>query len=585
MINKKKTSFLVELIFLGLLVIYPMRHVNLGVDLMDGGYNYANFIFDGQEYMGSMWFFATWSANIFGSFLTKLPGGSTMLGMNIYTTLLISMMAVGAYLFCTRKMGLSKVLTFVGEMLALSLCWLPAAVLYTYLTYVFLLLGALFLYEGLSKDKKWYLVIAGICLGINVSVRFSNLPQMALILVVWFYAIINKKKLSKVLQETGFCILGYIAAMGVFMLVIAFRYGVEAYVAGVSQLFSMTEYATDYATDSMLWGMIGGYFKISYWLKRCVLAGGCAIIICLVLPRKWRRVKQVITIGCMMVLLWWLKKSGFFTPDYKSYYSVYYPCVLVLLMTMGLAIFRMVDATVDKKDRMQAMLVLLLVLISSLGSNNAIFSTMNNLFLIMPVFLNMLHQFIKEKKHILFWPFQAILVMCTLLLFVQALKFGWYYVYEEADGARDLSVKISGIPRLDGIRTGEQKAENLEGLYAYLQDNDLLNQECILFGDIPGISYYMDLVPAINIWSDLRSYSTQTMFKDMERMEEESRQQEEFPLIIIHKKYWSYCDKGETEQLPQDPAVREKLDCICGFATKYEYSPWYNNEGFVVLGR
>ena len=117
MINKKKTSFLIELIFLGLLVIYPMRHVNLGVDLMDGGYNYANFIFDGQEYMGSMWFFATWSANIFGSFLTKLPGGSTMLGMNIYTTLLISMMAVGAYLFCTRKMGLSKVLTFVGEVL------------------------------------------------------------------------------------------------------------------------------------------------------------------------------------------------------------------------------------------------------------------------------------------------------------------------------------------------------------------------------------------------------------------------------------------------------------------------------------
>lgn len=584
MINKKKTSFLMELIFLGLLAIYPLRHVNMGVDLMDGGYNYANFTFCGQEYMDSMWFFATWSANIFGSFLMKLPGGSTMLGMNIYTTLLVSMMAVGTYLFCTRKMGLSKALTFVGEMVAISLCWLPSAVLYTYLTYVFLLLGALFLYEGLRKDKSAYLVIAGICLGINVSVRFSNLTQMALILVVWYYAMINKKKIGKILQETGFCILGYIVAIGVFILIIGMCYGVESYVEGVSRLFAMTEYATDYATDSMLWGMIGGYFKIGYWLKRCVLAGGCAILVCLLLPGKWRRVKQVITIACMLVLIWWFKRSGFFTLDYKSYYSVYYPCVLVLLMAMGLAMFRMLDATVEKKDKLQAVLVLLLILISSLGSNNAIFSTMNNMFLIMPCFVSMLYQFVKEKKQILFWPFQMIMVIGVLLLLVQAIKFGWHYVYEEADGARDLSVEITEVPGLYGMRTSAQKADHLEGLYAYLQENNLQNKVCILFGDIPGISYYMDLAPAINIWSDLRSYSVQTMFSDMELMEQECRKQGEFPLIILHDKYWSYFEIGETDNLPQDPAVREKLDCIREFAKKYEYSTWYNNGGFVVLG-
>ncbi len=585
MISKKKTSFLIELIFLGLLVIYPLRHVNMGVDLMDAGYNYANFTFCGQEYMDSMWFFATWSASIFGSFLMKLPGGSTMLGMNVYTTLLVSAMAVGTYLFCTRKIGLSKGLTFVGELVTLSLCWLPSAVLYTYLTYVFLLLGALFLYEGLNKDKSICLIIAGICLGINVSVRFSNLTQVALILVVWYHAFIYKKKVSKVVQQTCFCILGYVAAVGVFMLIIALRYGVESYVEGVGRLFAMTEYATDYAADSMLWGMIGGYFKIGYWLKRCVLAGGCAIIVCLILPGKWRKVKQIITIGCMLVLLWWFKKSGFFTLDYKSYYSVYYPCVLVLLMSMGLAIFRMLDPTVEKKDKLQAVLVLLLILISSLGSNNAIFSTMNNMFLIMPCFLNMLYQFVNEKKHILYWPFQMLMIICMMLLFLQAIRFGWHYVYEEADGARDLSVEITGIPRLYGIRTGVQKAERLEGLYTYLQENSLENKECILFGDIPGISYYMDLAPAINIWSDLRSYSTQTMLGDMERMEQQCKEQGDFPLIILHNKYLSYYETDETDNLPQDPAVREKLDCIRTFAEKYEYSLWYNNESFVVFGR
>ena len=86
--------------------------------------------------MDSMWYFATWSANVFGSFLTKLPWGNTMLGMNFYTTLPVSMMAVVSYIFCTRRLKFSKILTFVGEMTALSLCWLPTGVLYTYLSYV-----------------------------------------------------------------------------------------------------------------------------------------------------------------------------------------------------------------------------------------------------------------------------------------------------------------------------------------------------------------------------------------------------------------------------------------------------------------
>lgn len=582
---KKKTILFIELLFLSLLVIYPLRHVCQGVDLMDGGYNYANFTYSGLEFMDSMWYFATWSANIFGSFLTKLPWGNTMLGMNLYTTLPVCMMAVVCYLFCTRKLKLSKVLTFVGEMAALSLCWLPTGVLYTYLTYVLFLAGTLFLYQGLTKEKRSCLILAGICLGCNVGVRFSNLPQMGLILAVWYYALLKKKKPIQVLQETGFCILGYVGALGVFFGIIAIGFGIEEYAEGIQRLFAMTEYATDYATDSMLWGMVGGYFKISYWLKRCILAGGCAFLACLLLPKKWLRVKQVITIGCMLVLLWWFKDSGFFTLDYASYYSVYYPCVLVLLMAMGLSLFQMVDKDLSKEEKLQGILVLLLILLTSLGSNNAIFSTMNNLFLIMPCFLGMLYNFVKHKKHILFFPFQTILMVGTLLLLIQSAGFGWRYVYEEADGARDLSVKITQIPVLRGIYTGAPKAAQLEGLYAFLQENDLQDKECILYGDIPGISYYMELAPAMNIWSDLRSYSPQTMLQDMKKIEADINDTQEYPLIILHQKYMDYYENGKIEKLPQEITVKQKLDYLCEFAAQHKYSILYRSDRFAVLGK
>ena len=44
-----------------ILLIYPMRHVNWGLDLWDTGYNYANFLYMGTEHMDPMWLFPlTW---------------------------------------------------------------------------------------------------------------------------------------------------------------------------------------------------------------------------------------------------------------------------------------------------------------------------------------------------------------------------------------------------------------------------------------------------------------------------------------------------------------------------------------------
>ena len=51
---------LLESIFIVILALYPLRHINWGLDLMDTGYNYANHTFMGTEHMDSMWLFSTW---------------------------------------------------------------------------------------------------------------------------------------------------------------------------------------------------------------------------------------------------------------------------------------------------------------------------------------------------------------------------------------------------------------------------------------------------------------------------------------------------------------------------------------------
>ncbi|MCM1552792.1 MAG: hypothetical protein NC092_08900, partial [Butyrivibrio sp.] len=160
---------------------YPLRHINWGLDFWDTGYNYANFSYMGLEHMDSMWLFSTYLANAAGRLMTMLPGADGLAGMNLYTGCVVSLLAIAGYLFCTRKLGISRGIAFVGELAAVSLCWCPTALLYNYLTYVLFLGCVILLYLGLTEDKRWFFFAAGVFLGCNVLVRFSHLPEAAMI--------------------------------------------------------------------------------------------------------------------------------------------------------------------------------------------------------------------------------------------------------------------------------------------------------------------------------------------------------------------------------------------------------------------
>lgn len=110
-----------------ILVFYPLRHIHWGIDFWDTGYNYANFQYMGFEHMDSMWVFSTYLANVVGNLLSKLPAAGSLVGMNFYTGLFVSGLAVAGFWFCTEKLQIPVWLAFVGEMVAISLCWCPTA--------------------------------------------------------------------------------------------------------------------------------------------------------------------------------------------------------------------------------------------------------------------------------------------------------------------------------------------------------------------------------------------------------------------------------------------------------------------------
>ena len=185
--NKELIRGLLDSLALIILFLYPFRKIHMGLDLWDTGYNLANFEYMGLTNMDPMWLFSTYLANAVCHLMSLLPYGHTLLGMNFYTSFVPAIMAVSAYLFFTRVLKMPGWLAFVAEYGALALCWAPTSVLYHYLTYFVIGASALLLYRGLTENEALTIGLSGALCGLGIFVRFSNLPQFALILAIWMY--------------------------------------------------------------------------------------------------------------------------------------------------------------------------------------------------------------------------------------------------------------------------------------------------------------------------------------------------------------------------------------------------------------
>lgn len=629
-----------ENLFVVILALYPLRHVNWGLDLWDTGYNYANFVYMGTEHMDPMWLFSTYLSNAAGYLITKLPMAGSLTGMNFYTGIFVSVLALTGYWFCTKKLRMPSWLVFLGEMLAVSLCWCPTALLYNYMTYVLFLGSVILLFAGLTREKKGCLIGAGVCLGANVLVRFSNLPQMAMILAVWAYDFIvwREGRRSKseqaysggfwkrTLRHTGWCLLGYMAALFLLLGYIHIRYGIGEYIEGITRLFAMTDNASDYKAAAMIRGVIDSYTENLYWAARIgiIAAGGTALaalvfnvgtaVIGYVREKKisktgvsesWDKTAYafgiflnaiIYAIGILLAgaMLVWLYRSGkFCSLEFYNYGSMLRPGILFLMLTMLIGVIRIFHPGSSREEKLISGMLILVILLTSIGSNNGVYPSLNNLFVAAPYALWESWRFIKngrEKKiaSVIINPFpvKCILAAFLLLCCFQFGGFGARFVFAEATGVQDISAAVENNEILKNVKMSQEKAKWMTELTAYVQENDLQGQEVILYGKVPALSYYLQMPSAFNPWSDLRSYSYEAMEEDVAELNGET------PVIILENNYDIYLNGGKEALEAADVSEKEIAEIVAGsheklqllgeFMRENNYELAFRNEKFAV---
>lgn len=593
----KYRNFIEKILFPAFLVLYPLLRIDQGIDVSDTTYSLANF-----QYFTSMngtWTVATFLANVVGNLMMRFPFGHTLLGMFFYTTLIQSVTAFVVYAALRRRMPAPFV--FVGEWIALGLCWCPSTVLYNYLTYLFMTVGILLLYQGIVKDDRKYYVAAGICLGANVAVRMPNVVHMAFIVALWYGAVICGRSLRKTVQDTLRCVLGYVIGFGVPFAVICIKYGVSAYPTMVWSMFAMTEKAADYKPAAMVTGMLGDYTKGLVWLffAGICIAGGWLLF---TVQRRLFADKRGIVILCrgvyiagLFVLLRFYWGRGVFDFRYYTDSSVYYPAVLLLLVTIFVALYCMIRKSVRTELKIAAPMLLVQIFVTPLGSNNYLFPIINNLFLVIPFLLGAAYdrcpggkvediqgrEDVVSRKKTSAFVWGVPLVLLIGLLFIQSTAFHMAYSFRDGIHGEVRDTRLTIPVKAAGVYTNQDNAACLEELAEYSQSEGLAGREVISYGELPGLGYFLDMPPALStFWPDLPSYLMAEYERDMAQLTIP-------PVIIIASPVAAYLNEDadgmnwfgtNREALDAD----EKLQILAGYMREHSYRETFGNGRYVV---
>ncbi len=602
------------------LSLYPFRNIHNGLDLWDTGYNYANFEYMGLTSMDPMWLFSTYLSNAIGHLMTLLPYGHTLRGLNFYTAFVPALMAVGMYLFFTRHLKFPGWIVFFAEYASLSLCWAPTAVLYQYLTYFVITFSCFLLYRGIVEDEPLTIALSGGLCGLGVFVRFSNLPHASLILAIWMYGFFEFREafiksegmkhpsrveiMKKTMLRSMCFFLGYVLAFLVFFIYLAIRYGAPLYISAITELFAIPETASGYSAVSMVVDVMGAYIAQIYWVSRLLifgLGGGAVYTLAVWLDERigkpeFKKLGSEKTVSLLVILtrvlgavlavdailFLMIREHPFVTFNYRSYYCVF---ALVGTMCFMALIFNCIPVFMQKMtagERLLAVLAVYSLLISSLGGNNGILYSFNNMFFWFPLTLKAIYDLVVKNKNTWLYGIKCVLVAVVLFFYVQQFMFGMNFAFAEAEkGAaapRDYIVEYNET--LHGIRMSYEKAYSLERLSGYIQENGLSDRELITFGWIPSLHYYLQMAPAFNPWPDLRSYRIEKL---ADRLNEISARTAESPDdtevgMYYEKPVIILCVSDNADNSNDE----DKWSLIYDFIEKEGYELTYTDDMFIV---
>lgn len=582
--------FAEKILFPVILILFPLLKVNQGIDLTDTAYSLGNYAFFGENTV--LWTLLTFLSNVLGFFFTKLPFGGTMLGMKVYSSLLISAMALLGYRFFRTKMP--AVIAFLAELSAIGMCWCPSVILYNYMTYALLLTAVILLFRGLVRKHPGCLVAAGVVLGLNTLVRFPNNGlEVLLILTLWYYGYLKKKPLAEIAKETGLCIAGYAAGFVAVLAGMMLLYGTGTLGTMIEGVFGMAGSASDYTFGEMLGMITDAYLHGAGWMAYMVLCILPGIPIFAIQKERFPLLRKVVYCICIVFLFIVLGRWGMFNFKYYQKEAALQWGVVFLILSLGICVWMLFSRMQDCEWKLIAAMSLIVILITPLGSNNYVWPALNNLFFVAPITFWTIYRFARWGRPYLdvtgkvpLFSVKAMTMAMVVAFLIQAVGIGCNYVFLDGEDGHKRDTTVEGSRILRGMKTNAANAGTLEELNTFMLENntEYRNKKVILYGNIPGLSYYLHKAPAVyTSWADLDTNSYERLAEDLNTLNQ-TMTEENRPLVIFSEEIMAQVlDLQENGMAGEGSVWEQKLKAILDFMTVNEYQMVFENEKYAVF--
>lgn len=515
--RKKALTYIENFLYPLILLIWPIVKFNQGVDISDSTYSLGNYLY--PDNIQPMWKISTYLSNLIGSWLVRLPGADRLIIANIYTGLFISAIAISVYFLLRKQLGAWQV--FLGEFLSIGFCWIPSGILYNYITYLLFSLGAIFLCLGIGRKSYRLLAIAGIMLGLNVFVRLPNVLEAMLIIAVWV-------GFKKPLKATLACICGFAAGIFAPMVLIVAREGLSAFAGMLTGLTSVSSNNDDYTFLGMIISCINAYIRSLRWLACVVIViaiGWCLYYAAGKVAKDGNRIVAVwipsafyiCLIGLMLRLFW--GRGMFSLRYYEDYTAITEWGMMVLFLGLIIPIIDLIRKGTSHDSRIMALIVLLIILITPLGSNNYTFQNINNLFIVLPYIISRVWNILRSSDISISnrYSLGVVSVVFATVILIQTSLFHMTFVFRDGMDGTKREVMVEGIPSLQGMYTTADNARVLKGIAKVMEECRSRGvTEALYWGDCPGLSYIFRMPSAIDTtWPDLGSYDYEYMERQL----------------------------------------------------------------------
>lgn len=582
--------FAEKILFPVILILFPLLKVNQGIDLTDTAYSLGNYAFFGENTV--LWTLLTFLSNVLGFFFTKLPFGGTMLGMKVYSSLLISAMALLGYRFFRTKMP--AVIAFLAELSAIGMCWCPSVILYNYMTYALLLTAVILLFRGLVRKHPGCLVAAGVVLGLNTLVRFPNNGlEVLLILTLWYYGYLKKKPLAEIAKETGLCIAGYAAGFVTVLAGMMLLYGTGTLGTMIEGIFGMAGSASDYTFGEMLGMITDAYLHGAGWMAYMVLCILPGIPFFAIQKECFPLLRKVVYCICIVFLFIVLGRWGMFNFKYYQKEAALQWGVVFLILSLGICVWMLFSRMHDCEWKLIAAMSLIVILITPLGSNNYVWPALNNLFFVAPITFWTIYRFARWGRPYLdvtgkvpLFSVKAMTMAMVVAFLIQAVGIGCNYVFLDGEDGHKRDTTVEGSRILRGMKTNAGNAGTLEELNTFMLENntEYRNKKLILYGNIPGLSYYLHKAPAVyTSWADLDTNSYERLAEDLNTLNQ-TMTEENRPLVIFSEEIMAQVlDLQENGMTGEGSVWEQKLKAVLDFMTVNEYQMVFENEKYAVF--